>query len=114
MALLMREARSDHSPMPPDFVDMVWRYWDKGTRDATLALYRHADPDRLADAGRDLAKLTCPSLVLWGDGDRYLPTRFAEAHAAVLPDAQLKIVSAGHWPWIDDPSVVDDVLAFVS
>ena len=115
MALLMRQARSDRSPMPPEFVDMVWRYWDKGTRDATLALYRHADPDRLAQAGKDLARLTCPSLVIWGDNDLYLPTRFAEAHVAVLPDSQLQIVSgAGHWPWIDDPAVIDRVLDFLA
>ena len=91
MALLMRQAHGDRTPMPPEFVDMVWSYWDKGTRDATLALYRHADPDRLADAGRDLSRLTCPSLVLWGDRDLYLGTKFAEAHVAVLPDSQLRI-----------------------
>lgn len=115
MALLMRQARGDRSPMPPEFVDMVWRYWDKGTRDATLALYRHADPDRLAEAGRELSKLTCPSLVIWGDRDLYFPTRFAEAHVTVLPAAQLQIASgAGHWPWIDDPTVVDRVLDFLA
>jgi pimeloyl-ACP methyl ester carboxylesterase len=115
MALLMRQARGDRNPMPPEFIDSVWSHWDKGTGDATLALYRHADPDRLADAGRDLSKLTCPSLVLWGDRDLYLPARFAQAHAAALPDSQLRIVvGGGHWPWIDDPSVIDDVLDFVS
>jgi pimeloyl-ACP methyl ester carboxylesterase len=115
MALLMRQAHGDRTPMPPEFVDMVWRHWDKGTRDATLALYRHADPDRLADAGRNLSRLTCPSLVLWGDRDLYLPTKFAEAHVAVLPDSQVQIVKgAGHWPWIDDPSVIEDVVNFVS
>lgn len=115
MALLMRQAHADRSPMPPEFVDTIWEHWDKGTRDATLALYRHADPDRLAFAGKDLGKLACPSLVLWGDGDLYLPTRFAEAHAEVLPDSRLEIVEgAGHWPWIDDPSVIDRVVGFVS
>lgn len=64
MALLMRQARGDRSAMPPEFVDMVWSHWDKGTRDATLALYRHADPARLAQAGETLARLTCPSLVV--------------------------------------------------
>jgi pimeloyl-ACP methyl ester carboxylesterase len=115
MALLMRQARSDHSPMPPEFLDMVWKHWDKGTRDATLALYRHADPDRLARAGRDLDRISCPSLILWGDRDIYLPTSFGEAYAAALPSSQLEIVrGGGHWPWIDDPSVVDRVLGFVS
>jgi pimeloyl-ACP methyl ester carboxylesterase len=114
LALLMRQARGDRSAMPPEFVDMVWEHWDKGTRDATLALYRHADPPRLAQAGQNLSQLTCPSLVIWGDQDPYLPTRFAEAYAAALPNSTLQIAAgAGHWPWIDDPSVIDDVLSFV-
>jgi pimeloyl-ACP methyl ester carboxylesterase len=115
MALLMRQAHGDRTPMPAEFIDMVWSHWDKGTRDATLALYRHADPDRLADAGKDLSRLTCPSLVLWGDRDLYLPTKFAEAYAAVLPNSQVRIVrGGGHWPWIDDPAVIEDVVSFVS
>jgi pimeloyl-ACP methyl ester carboxylesterase len=86
----------------------------RGTRDATLALYRHADPDRLAAAGKDLDRLSCPALILWGDGDIYLPTRFAHAYAKALPDAEVEIVpGAGHWPWIDDPAVVNRVLAFL-
>lgn len=114
-ALLMRRARGDRGKMPPEFIDSIWERWDKGTGDATLALYRQADPDRLAAAGGDLAKLTCPSLVLWGDRDPYLPTRFAEAYAQALPDSRLQIVSgAGHWPWIDQPDVIEDILGFVS
>jgi pimeloyl-ACP methyl ester carboxylesterase len=50
-----------------------------------------------------------------GDRDAYLPTRFAEAYAAALPGATLQIVAGGgHWPWIDDPSVIDGILDFVS
>ena len=108
MSLLMRQARGDRTPMPPEFIDMVWRHWDKGTSQATLALYRDADPPRLAAAGEDLNKLTCPSLVLWGDRDPYLPAKFAQAHARTLPNAKLEILKgAGHWPWLDDPTVVD-------
>jgi pimeloyl-ACP methyl ester carboxylesterase len=115
MSQIMRQARADHSPMPAEFVDMVWSHWDKGTRDATLALYRHADPDRLAAAGKNLGRLSCPALILWGDGDVYLPPRFADAHAKALPNAEVEIVNdAGHWPWIDDERVIDRVLSFVS
>ena len=115
MALLMRQATGDRSPMPPEFIDMVWRYWDKGTQAAVLALYRHANPDRLATAGKNLSRLTCPSLIVWGDRDPYLPTRFATAYAAALPSSKLQIVpAAGHWPWIDDPKLIDNVLEFVA
>jgi pimeloyl-ACP methyl ester carboxylesterase len=115
MERTMRQARGDRSPMPSEFVDMVWKHWDKGTSHAVLALYRHADPDRLATAGRDLGKLTCPSLVIWGNRDPYLPARFAEAYASTLPASQLELIEgAGHWPWIDDARVIDQVLSFLS
>jgi pimeloyl-ACP methyl ester carboxylesterase len=114
MSLLMRQARGDRTPMPPEFIDMVWRHWDKGTQRATLQLYRDANPDRLAAAGQNLSDLKCPALVLWGDRDPYLPTKFAQAHAQTLPNAELKILrGAGHWPWLDDPAVVDQVLNFL-
>jgi pimeloyl-ACP methyl ester carboxylesterase len=114
LALLLRQARGDRSAMPPEFVDLIWDHWDKGTQAALLALYRHANPDRLAKAGSDLNKLTCASLVLWGDRDIYLPTRFANAYAQALPDARLKLFKgAGHWPWLDDAGVIDETLKFV-
>lgn len=115
LGLLMRQARGDRSAMPPEFLDMVWSHWDKGTRAAVLALYRGADSDDLARAGRELGRLTCPSLVFWGDRDPYVPTRFAHAYADALPDSRLEIVNgAGHWLWIDDPSAVDRVLSFLN
>lgn len=110
----LREARGDRSPMPQHFVDMIWDHWDRGTRRAVLALYRDADPDRLAEAGAGLGGIECPSLVVWGERDPYLPTRFAHAYADALPGSELAVVSgAGHWPWIDDPSVIDRVVEFI-
>jgi pimeloyl-ACP methyl ester carboxylesterase len=115
MALLMRQAHGDHRPMPPEFIDRVWDHWDKGTRDATLALYRHADPDRLAQAGQDLDRLACPALIVWGDRDIYLPTRFGEAYAAALPGSRLQVApGAGHWPWIERPALVGEITDFLA
>lgn len=115
LALLLRQARGDRSPMPPEFVEMIWKHWDAGTSAALLALYRHADPDRLALAGSDLGKIECPALVLWGDRDIYLPTRFADTYASALPGAELEIVpGAGHWPRIDEPALVDRILRFLA
>jgi pimeloyl-ACP methyl ester carboxylesterase len=115
MGLIMRQLSGDRRPMPPWFIEMIWRHMDHGTNEATLALYRHADPDRLALAGRDLGRLACPSLVLWGVNDPFLQLRFAEAYAQALPGSALQAVpAAGHWPWIDDARVVDDVLGFLA
>lgn len=115
LGLILRQASGDRRPMPPEFVDHIWGSWDKGTSRALLSLYRYANPDRLAAAGKDLDRLTCPSLVLWGDRDPYLPTRFAEDYARVLPNSGLELLEGvGHWPWIDDPTVIDRVLDFIA
>ena len=92
---------------------MIWDHWDDGTGHAMLALYRHADPDRLAAAGKDLGRLACPALVLWGERDPYLPTvrrglRRGPARRRAGPRP-----GAGHWPWIDDARVVDRIVDFV-
>jgi pimeloyl-ACP methyl ester carboxylesterase len=115
MELVMRQVSGDRRAMPPWFIEMIWRHLDHGTDEATLALYRHADPDRLALAGKDLDRLACPSLVLWGANDPFLRPRFAEAYARALPNSELEVVpAAGHWPWIDDVRVVDTVVEFVA
>ena len=114
MGLIMRQVSGDRRAMPPQFIEMIWRHLDHGTNEATLALYRHADPARLALAGKDLNRLTCPSLVLWGANDPFLRPRFAEAYAQALPNSTLQVVpGAGHWPWIDDACVIDNVLSFI-
>lgn len=115
LALLLRQARGDRGQMPPEFVDSIWKHWDRGTQRALLELYRHADPPRLAAAGHDLDKLACPALVLWVDRDIYLPLKFGELYAETLPNAEFEaLAGAGHWPWIDDPTVIDRVVNFVS
>jgi pimeloyl-ACP methyl ester carboxylesterase len=115
VALLMRQARGDRSAYPPEFIDKIWDHWDAGTGRATLALYRHADPDLLVEAGKDLGRLACPSLVIWGERDPYLPTDCAQAYADALPDSEMDLVpGAGHWPWIEDARVIDRVVEFVA
>ena len=115
VALLMRQARGDRSPMPDPFVEMLWEHWDAGTQAAILSLYRDADPPLLAVAGRDLGRLECPALVIWGERDPYIPLRFGAAYAQALPEGRLEVVrGAGHWPWIDDPGVVDRVTGFLA
>lgn len=114
LALLLRPARGDNRPMPDDFVEMIWSCWDRGTSEAILRLYRDADPQRLAEAGRDLGRLGCPALILWGARDRYLPSAFARRYAEALGNATAAVLPGlGHWPWVEDPGIVDRVLDFL-
>ena len=115
VALLLRQSSGDRRPFSPEFVDTIWDHWDAGTGRATLALYRHADPDRLAEAGRHLDRLDCPALIVWGERDPYIGIKYAEGYVEALPNAELELVAgAGHWPWVDDTRVIDRVLEFLA
>jgi pimeloyl-ACP methyl ester carboxylesterase len=110
----LREARGDWSKPEPEFVRMIEDGMDRGTLDAVLRLYRSAPEDELARAGRDLASLTCPALVVWPDRDRYIGAEFGPAYAAALPDAELlEVPGAGHWPWRERPWLVDRMVEFL-
>lgn len=113
-ALVLRQAKGDRGRWPAEFVDSIYDYFDRDTRRAVLTLYRSADEEDLAAAGADLARITCPAIVFWGDRDPYLPPRMGAAYAERLPAAELvEVAGGGHWPWLDDPSVVDRAVAFL-
>ncbi len=111
----LRESRGDWSRHDPAFVDMIWDHLDPGTFQAILRLYRSGDPVRLTAAGERLGSIAAPALVVWGMRDRYLPPRFGRDYADRLPNSELmEVPSAGHWPWIDAPEVVDRVIGFLA
>jgi pimeloyl-ACP methyl ester carboxylesterase len=101
-------------PVPKDFVRGAMRHFDQGTQRAILRLYRSAPEELLAAKGRDLSSVGAPALVVWGALDPYIPTLFADAYAARLPDSRVEHVGdAGHWPWLDRPDVIERVAAFL-
>ena len=92
----------------------VWKQFDQGTQRAVLRMYRAADEQRLAAAGAGLSALEMPALVIWGERDPWLDAVFADAYGARLAHAEVqRIADAGHWPWLDDASVVDRIAAFL-
>lgn len=110
-ALVLRQARPGHEPMPPEFVEMIWSTMDRGTKRAILALYRSADPEALAASGARLGELRCAALVVSGGEDPYIGPEFGRAYAEALPNAEfVEVDRAGHWPWIDRPETIDLVL----
>ena len=93
---------------------VIAQRFDQGTQRAVLRLYRSAPEDALARVGEQLGRITCPALVIWGERDPYLPTRFAHAYADALPGATAQIVpGAGHWPWLQEPELVRTVSSFL-
>ena len=108
-------ARGGH-PFPEPELEEFWSHFDHGTQRAILKLYRSAPEEVLEQAGANLARVDAPALVVWGEDDPYLDTGLARAYADALGgDARVRLVpGAGHWPWQQDPSVVDDVAEFLA
>ncbi len=95
-------------------LDAEWEHFDQGTQRSMLRLHRDAGEARLARAGAGLDHLRAPALVLWGERDPWLPAAFADAYGATLPGATVeRIADAGHWPWLEDASVLGRVAAFL-
>jgi len=101
--------------LPETLAEDAWSHFDQGTQRAILRLYRASPGDALARAGLDLGAVECPALVVWGDCDRYIPCRFADAYAGALGgEAELwHLPDAGHWPWFERPDVIDRITAFL-
>ncbi len=115
LRLLSRQASATPGGMPERFVESVWAARRPGAWPELLELYRDADPDRLAAAGENLGRLTCPALVVWGLDDIYLPRRWGVAYADALPNAELvELERAAHFPWLDRPEAIDRVVTFLT
>jgi pimeloyl-ACP methyl ester carboxylesterase len=57
--LLSRQSNATKGPLPEDFIDAFWSYFDGGTRRAILQLYRSAPESELEAAARQMGRLTC-------------------------------------------------------
>jgi pimeloyl-ACP methyl ester carboxylesterase len=100
---------------PDELLDRIWSHFDHGTQRAILKLYRSAPPSVLARAGDRLGEVRCPALVIWGEGDPFIPASFARGFADALGgDTRVEILQAArHWPWLDEPSTIDTVAGFL-
>ena len=103
---ISRGASAGEDPMAEDFLASINTHMDLGTERALLKLLRSASPESLAAAGGDLGRIGAPALVLHGALDPWIESRFSAGYAAALGDATLETIDgAGHWPWLDDPSL---------
>lgn len=99
-------------PLPDAFIERMHRDADWPMKRAALALYRATGDlgsmaERLAEA---LTPHRFPALVLWGDGDKYVPVRYAKDQTEYF-DAQVHVMEGcGHWPMIDDPERVRELV----
>ena len=92
-------------PLPREFIDRNYDYFDRGTRCAILKLYR-AMPN-MQKLGREhseaLRPYDKPALVIWGDRDPFLPQHNAALQREGFPSADVHVFeNSGHWPFVDE------------
>jgi pimeloyl-ACP methyl ester carboxylesterase len=64
---------------------------------------------------RRLARVNCPTLVVWGDADALVSPDYGRAFASAIPGARFELIAeAGHYPYLEQPdrflSVVEPFL----
>jgi haloalkane dehalogenase len=75
---------------------------DEPRRRGLLELYRSGDFSKVA--AYDLAALSVPALLVWGENDEFAPVAGAHRFERELPDTELVVVEgAGHFVWEDAP-----------
>jgi pimeloyl-ACP methyl ester carboxylesterase len=114
LARTLRQGTVGQDAWPEDRIDAVWAQFDQGTQRAILRLHRDGGEPQLAAAGAELEQLRMPALVIWGEADPWFAATHGETYASRLPNAELRrIPDAGHWPWLDQPGVIELVAAFL-
>ena len=92
-------------PLPNDFVQLMYDYYDRAERCAILRYYRSGRETFMTmgrDEARALRPLDLPALVIWGERDPFIPPDQAEKQRQAFPHARIvRFPDAGHWVHID-------------
>jgi haloalkane dehalogenase len=101
-ATLMNEASSEFDDRALD------EYWKAFTategRRGMLELYRSFDLDELKPYQARLAALGVPALILWAQGDEYLPVDYASRFKREIPGSKLVLLEGvRHFLFEDEP-----------
>jgi haloalkane dehalogenase len=97
--------RAVSSGMGEEAIEEYWKgFADDTRRMGHLELYRSGDFDKLLPYEGRVAALGVPTLILWGEEDRFASVRMAHRFHEEIPGSQLEVLAgAGHFVWDDEP-----------
>lgn len=103
--------RDNPKPLPLEFTKLMVKDIDWGLSRGMLKLYRATDLAVLTKKlERQLKQLNVPALTLWGEGDKYVPVKHAQAQKEFFNAEIHTMPNCGHWPMIDDPELFESLL----
>jgi pimeloyl-ACP methyl ester carboxylesterase len=93
----------------------IQRYVEAAARPGALTAginyYRAAMRQNPLRVARDLTPVAAPTLVIWGERDRYLGRELAEPPPRWVPNVRVeRLPDASHWVQIDQPERVNALL----
>ena len=113
----LRSAFHDKSKVTDEMIDLFYNMsMREGTRKATLARFASYTPnDTKTPTETDMATLSMPTLILWGETDALTPPSNGEHFNRVLPNSKLIVYpEVGHVPMEEIPErSAADVLEFL-
>ncbi len=62
------------------------------------------------DVQADAARLTQPTLLLYGEHDQAVPLWMGQRYAALMPQSQLTVLPTGHFVHLDNPAAVSQAI----
>jgi pimeloyl-ACP methyl ester carboxylesterase len=98
----------------PADIDRYVEAWSQpGALRAMLDYYRPRIRGRLRRESVQLAPVTAPTLIIWGERDRHLGAELARPHAVDVPNLERVqwLPNASHWVAHDEPELVSRLLA---
>jgi pimeloyl-ACP methyl ester carboxylesterase len=83
-------------------IEQSWALVSSRMKKEVLQLYRATNPSSFTGWEEKLLALTAekPTMVIWGDRDPYIPSRYAERFGAAKV---VHMPAVGHWPPIEAP-----------
>jgi len=104
-----------HGDLPHDLIDeWVGAYFaDKGVRrDLRRLTAALGDDDFMNQIATELAAFTKPALLAWAADDRFFPVEHARRLAAILPNAQVEMITDSRtWVMLDQPERTAELIA---
>jgi pimeloyl-ACP methyl ester carboxylesterase len=114
-AMLRRMLRTDpvrQGAFTPRDIEQYVQAWSQpGALRAGTNYYRAAARRGLGRLARDVRRIDTPTLLIWGDRDRYLVPDLTKGLEPWVPDLRVERLSgASHWVMQDEPEVVNRLL----
>ena len=102
--------RGSGRPLGREHIDRTWALVSPRMKNEVLQLYRATSPAAFVGWEDRLRALTAekPTLVIWGDRDPYIPSRYAERFGAA---EVVHLPEVGHWPPVEAPQETARLIA---